>query len=253
MHQNKYIRMVPGADTAVLFIHGIVGSPEHFIRLIPLIQLVPERYSVYNVLLDGHGGTVRDFGKSSMAKWKCQVEEVFERLSRDHRDILVVGHSMGSLFALNLALEHPERVKQLFLLAVPLCPKLGIRAVSNSLRLLCGKLREDVPSQQAMSLACGVEPTWKIWHYFGWIPRFAELLALCSRTSREIDKVGVPCVAFQSGKDELVRKCSGRVLERNRGICVYMLSESTHFYYAPEDGCFICESFRDIMDKWISS
>ena len=82
MDQNDYIRIVPGADTGVLFIHGIAGTPEHFTKLIPLVQMVPESYSVYNLLLDGHGKTAKDFGKSSMKIWKRQVLDAFEMLRR---------------------------------------------------------------------------------------------------------------------------------------------------------------------------
>ena len=30
MNHAEYKRMVPGADTAVLFVHGILGTPNHF-------------------------------------------------------------------------------------------------------------------------------------------------------------------------------------------------------------------------------
>ena len=36
MIHQEYVRKVPGADTAVLFIHGIVGTPNHFTDLISL-------------------------------------------------------------------------------------------------------------------------------------------------------------------------------------------------------------------------
>lgn len=248
MVQSDYIRLVPGAETAVLFIHGIVGSPAHFIQLIPLVQLVPKSFSVYNMLLDGHGGTAKDFGKSSMKKWELQVGEVFDMLAGTHSQIVVVGHSMGTLFAVDLAQKHPEAVKQLFLLAVPLRPKLGIDAIGGSLRLVWGKLREEIPSEMALAVACGAEPTRKVWHYLGWIPRFAELLDLCGKTAKGIDKVKVSCVAFQSGRDELVRRSSEQILARNSGITVVILQDSTHFYYTAEDRKLVCSSFREIMD-----
>lgn len=58
MEHREYVRIVPGAKTAVLFMHGIVGTPNHFRDLLPLVDLVPDDWSVYNVLLPGHGGTV---------------------------------------------------------------------------------------------------------------------------------------------------------------------------------------------------
>lgn len=253
MYQSDYIRLVPGADTAVLFIHGIVGTPEHFIQLIPLTQLVPSCCSVYNMLLDGHGGTARDFSKTSMIKWKHQVWEVFDMLCRDHSHIVIVGHSMGSLFAVELAVEHPDRVEQLFLLAVPLRPKIGVRAIDSCFRLVMGTLREDVPAEKAMVVACGAEPTWKVWHYIAWIPRFAELLVLIRKTVRVMDELTVPCIAFQSAGDELVRRSAWDILGRNRGVVRCMLPRSSHFYYDPEDREWICESFRKILKKWDQS
>ena len=248
MDQNDYIRIVPGADTGVLFIHGIAGTPEHFTKLIPLVQMVPESYSVYNLLLDGHGKTAKDFGKSSMKIWKRQVLDAFEMLRREHSRIILVGHSMGTLLAVQLALEYPQSIESLFLLAVPMRVKSGLRAMSNSLRLIWGKLRDTVPSERAMAVACGAEPTWKLWHYVGWIPRLTELLVLIHKTGKVIDKLTVPSIAFQSEKDELVALASRGILARNKGIAQYMLPNSTHFYYAPEDSAAVCSAFQLAMD-----
>ena len=51
MHK-EYKRIVENSPKALLFIHGILGTPNHFA---PFIPLVPENLSVYNLLLDGHG------------------------------------------------------------------------------------------------------------------------------------------------------------------------------------------------------
>ena len=53
MNSQAYIREIPGAKTAVLMIHGIVGTPEHFAMLYPY---VPEDWSIYSIRLAGHGG-----------------------------------------------------------------------------------------------------------------------------------------------------------------------------------------------------
>ena len=42
MEHREYRRIVSGADTAVMFLHGIVGTPNHFRDLIPLVDLVPK-------------------------------------------------------------------------------------------------------------------------------------------------------------------------------------------------------------------
>ena len=98
MVHEEYVRMVPHADTAVLFIHGIVGTPNHFRDLIPLVELVPESWSVCNLLLDGHGKSVEDFANTSIENWHSQVWGTFEKLSRTHERVILVAHSMGTLF-----------------------------------------------------------------------------------------------------------------------------------------------------------
>ena len=81
MDHSQYIRVVEGSAMAVLIIHGIAGTPAHFRDLIPVI---PENWSVYNILLDGHGKNVKDFGKSSMAKCIDQVNRVLQTLLELH-------------------------------------------------------------------------------------------------------------------------------------------------------------------------
>ena len=59
-------RLLPGAACAVLFVHGILGSPAQFA---PFLPLVPQDWSFCNLLLQGHGGGARDFSAASMAVW----------------------------------------------------------------------------------------------------------------------------------------------------------------------------------------
>ena len=117
MPHQPHRRIVRGSDTAVVFIHGIVGTPDQFN---PLLPLVPKDWSVDNLLLPGHGGSVRDFSRSSMAAWRAHVAEHIDRLAEDHRRILLVGHSMGTLFCIDEAVKRPDTVAGLFLLASPL-------------------------------------------------------------------------------------------------------------------------------------
>ena len=106
MSHKPYIREIAGSDTAVLFIHGILGTPEHFRDFIPL---VPASWSIFNILLDGHGKTAKDFSHSSMEQWKSQVSRIMHHLSEQYDHVLIVAHSMGTLFALSEAVAHRER------------------------------------------------------------------------------------------------------------------------------------------------
>lgn len=244
MKHPEMKRNVPGAKTAVLFIHGIVGTPRHFRDVLPLESVVPEHWTLYNIRLPGHGGSVEEFGRSSMNRWKRYVRDVFDELAESHEKIVLVGHSMGTLSALQLAVEIPEKVAGLFLLACPMRPCLRFSGIGNMLRLTFGKVREEYPVEAATRDACGVEPTGRIWRYISWIPRFLELFAEVGRTKKLLPRLGRPCVVWQSRRDELVMAASRRVLEKAGTMWVGELPDSTHFYYAEEDRSLLLREFQ---------
>lgn len=247
MLHEEFVRIVPGSKIAVLFIHGIVGTPNHFRDLLPLVDLVPEDWSVYNVLLPGHGAAVRDFGKSSMKEWKGYAWKVFRQLCDTHERVILVGHSMGTLFSIQMALERPEKVCGLFLIAVPLRVGVKLFGVVNMLRMTFGLLNQNDPVQAATKTVCGTETTWKVWQYIPWIPRMAELIGQMHSTAKLVGDIGAPCVAYQSQRDELVSNRSRKILEKSGRVEVHNLLGSTHFYYSPEDISIVRKRFDEII------
>lgn len=249
MAHTETRRLVPGARNAVLFIHGIVGTPNHFRKLLPMEELVPADWSVWNLLLDGHGGSVRDFSNTSMKKWEDQVWDAFQKLAVTHERVLIAAHSMGTLFAIQLALEYPEKIPELFLVAVPMRPRVRFYGAVNCLRLVFGKIREGNPLETAARDACGVVTTRKLWQYLGWVPRYLELFSAISRTRRQLDCLRVPSIALQSKKDELVSNRARSRLEKCGVMKIVELPQSGHFYYAPEDWETVRDLFTECMKK----
>jgi len=245
MVHAEYRRIVANADTAVLFIHGIIGTPNHFRELIPLEQAVPEDWSVWNLLLPGHGGTAEDFGRSSMEEWRSCVRSAFEELAQMHRQVIIAAHSMGTLFAVQLTVDYPEKVPLLFLLGVPMRPFVRPRMMLDSLCMVYGTLPED----HVLWKAGSVKLTRKLWKYLSWIPRYLELFGEIRRTEMLLGQLKVPCIAWQSGKDELVANVSRRVLERSGAMEVRCLQDSTHFSYTPQDQKTVCRVFEARIKK----
>ena len=227
-------RIIPGAKNAILFLHGIAGSPNQFRLLMPLEKLVPSDWSVYNLRYPGHGGDVRDFGRSNIRQWRSYARAAFLELSENHEKVLIVGHSMGTLFAMQLAVEFPKKVSGLFLLNVPMRPLPRLFFVPNCLRLAFGCIRPDHPLEASFEKACGVTPTPLVWRYIRWIPRIFELFGEIIRTEKLLGKPTVPSEAWQSRKDDLVSNLSARVLRKSGVMGVYELPDSTHFYYDPK-------------------
>ncbi len=245
--QREYKRLVPEAKTAVLFMHGIVGTPEHFTKIVDLLSLVPEGISFHNLCYPGHGGSSLDFGRSSMEAWKVYTRMAFDALCDTHEQIILVGHSMGTLFAIELANSRPDKVAFLYLLQCPLRVGLRLYGVKNLLRIPFGKISPEDPYGSGMLAACGVAITGNIFLYASWIPRLLELFREMRRTQHVLEKISVPCYAFQSRKDEMVSNWSAVMLKNSNRVEVTELEHSSHFFYAPCDYEIIVNAFEELI------
>ncbi len=230
MHR-EYIREIENSKYAVLMVHGIDSTPRHFDRFIPT---VPGNWSIYAILLDGHGGEVKDFSHTSMKKWKAQVNSKVTELCSKYEKVVVVGHSMGTLLSINAVPEHPE-VKAMMLIDVPLRPWVKFKMWVRTLKASFGMLNMNNPHEAALDYSIGVNLTPKLWQYIGWVPRYIELLVLCRQTRKKINSISVPCYVFQSRHDELVSVKSSRYFGQNPLVKHEMMEGSGHFYYPPED------------------
>lgn len=243
MQHKEYVRKSENSNTAILFIHGIVGTPNHFNEF---VSLAPESVSVYNLLLDGHGKSVKDFSKTSMKKWETQVASVVEELSLTHEKIYIIAHSLGTLLAMEQAVKN-KKVCKLFLLAVPLSLSLKPKMLVNSLKVYFDRIRPEDYEALAAKKCYGIEKDKNPLHYIGWIPRFLELFAKIRQTRNNITLLNTPCIAYQSAKDEMVSRRSEKHLKRNSNILVKQLKNSGHYYYDKEDFAFLLSEFCNLL------
>lgn len=243
MEHTEYRRIVPGADTAVLFIHGIAGTPQHFD---PFLPLVPEGYSVVSLLLPGHGGTVRDFSRASMAGWETHVQRTVQELAAGHERIFLAAHSMGTLFAIEQAIREPK-VKGLFLLAVPLRLSLKLQLAENSSKVFFDRIAPADAVAQAARDCYGIERDGNVLHYLGWIPRYLELFRKIREVRELLPRLNTPGLVLQSAQDEMVSPKALRELEAAKSLAVSVLPDSTHYYYAPKDRMRLEERFRQFL------
>lgn len=245
MEHREYLRIVAGSDTAVLMIHGIVGTPAHFKCLMPVI---PKTCSVHNILLDGHGGGVDDFSRTSMKKWKAQVKDALGALLENHEQVIIAAHSMGTLFAIQAAVDHPDRVKALFLLSVPTRPKIGLQTALAALRVVWGNVKPDDVRANVMLNDTAIEYDRRLWKYLGWIPRYLELFAECRRIRRVLAQLKTPSLAFHARKDELVSQRAAGDLAGHPYIENVFLGDSGHFAYGPGDRKTLKKRFEELFE-----
>lgn len=106
------VRERPGPGATVLLLHGYGDSGWSFE---PLVPLLPPDWRLLAPDQRGHGDSERPaagYTMHDLAEDAAALLEVFGVAE----PVTVVGHSMGSLVAQQLALAHPERVARLVLI-----------------------------------------------------------------------------------------------------------------------------------------
>lgn len=243
MDHKEYKRIISGSKRAFLFVHGIIGTPDHFDFL---MSYLPENVSVWNLLLDGHGKGVAEFSRASMEKWRGQVKGAVDDLAKGHDEIYVVAHSMGTLLTMEQAICN-EKIVKMFYLQSPLRLSIRPRMLKTAMDVYFNKVKEKDVDIVAAKRCCGIVHSRNIFLYIGWIPRYFELFAKMSETRKNLKRLKTPCVACQSRRDEMVSNRSAKLLKNNPCITVYELHGSGHFYYADDDLVLILREFKKFI------
>ena len=230
---------------AILLIHGILGTTSHFE---PFLPLIPPDWSICNLSLKGHGGSVKDFSQASMHEWKQQVslctgKTIRNQQQGNHR-CTFYGHNC---LAIQEAVERP--VAELFLLNVPLKVRATFRLFRTSWRIFTGNIKPNDKQALAAQKAYSIERDLHIFRYLGWIPRYLELFREIRRTRKIIGKLSTPSHLYLSTNDEMVSPHCGKLCKDNAYIQIKTLKSSGHFYYSPEDQCLMNQDFNNMIQR----
>ena len=240
MH-SEYRRIVPGAQKAVLFVHGINATPRFFDEY---VAALPADVSVHNLLLPGHGGSVRDFGRHSAAEWESHVRAALDDLRKSHEQVYIVAHSLGTLLAIREAVRDERRIAGMLLLCVPL--RIWSRPTA-----WWGKLAKGLggkAAQEELRNCYGTEVDWRIWRYIEWIPRYLELFRLSKEARQVVRRINVPVRVFMAGKDEQVSRRSETCMAGHPSITISRMEKSSHHIFTPEDKAAIRTALLDMCD-----
>ena len=96
----------------VILLHGYTDS---WLSFSPVLPLLDQKYRVYVLDQRGHGESDRPVGGYAMQQFAGDVIAFMDAMKI--KDATIVGHSMGSFVAQHVAVEAPERVKRLVLVA----------------------------------------------------------------------------------------------------------------------------------------
>lgn len=95
----------------LVLLHGYSDSWRSYL---PLMDALPERFRIVAMSMRGHGDSTKPSDGYDTATLAEDVVAALDALGIARA--VVVGHSMGSLVAQRIAIEHPERVSRLVLI-----------------------------------------------------------------------------------------------------------------------------------------
>jgi carboxylesterase len=205
----------------VLLIHGFTGSPSELRELGEILH--GRGYSVYGILLKGHGTDPKDMESATAEDWIRQVREGIQHLRSYCREVFVLGISMGGLLAICGAAM--EKVDRLVLIATPVFIfdwRLHFLWLAGHISPYYPKNPRHVDAPKRYDVAYRVIP-------LAGAEQFRRLLYYVR--FRCLSKVTAPCLIIQSRTDRTVRPESAEYLYQHITSPlkkIYMLKEGKH-------------------------
>lgn len=245
LNSKIYYKQHPMSKKIVIFIHGIIEGPKQFRSL---AQIAYEAgYSTYILLLPGHGGSGSAFANIDFRAWTYYVSREIRRMKSLYEEIIIVGHSMGALFALCEAAVDYEKIKALFLMDTPLSIHLSPRVIKSSYTLISGKIKPWESYTLSEYKAISVSKPHGL-DYIKWVYRYIELLSIIRYTKKQVSKVNVPLFLVFAYKDEFVNLKSKNYFKDKKVSYLY-LRDSGHFCYNHKDLMKLEENYRIFLQE----
>lgn len=200
----------------VLLLHGFTGNPHSLGSLeLALRELgLPQA----NPVLRGHGGASAEALRGlTWHHWLADAEAALRALRLRAQRVIVLGHSMGGLAALNLAADHPAAIDSLILSATPIqlqspfAPGGRLQWLEPALqRLLRGW---PIPKHYADPSLVATDTSYR------WAPTDAlgSFLAFTVQTRGRLREVTAPALILQSRSDRVVAPGSVELLRQELG------------------------------------
>jgi carboxylesterase len=232
LHQ-PFLYEAAKSKTAVLMVHGILGSPTQFEAIAKALH--DQGYAVMAVLLPGHGGSALDFAKAKPAEWQQEVHRAFLYLKQRYDRVWLIGHSMGGLLSIIEAVGY--NADGLVIISTPMRLKPGFKAMRIALRILLGDPKKDDEVMLSYRNANSIQKG-PAWVYPLWIPRLASVLGLMRKTHRLLGRVKVPVLCIQSRRDETVSWKSQRIFVKHlqaTAVETMLIEQSGHSYFHPDE------------------
>ncbi len=229
--------------TAIVFIHGYMGSSAQFENIIECLD--QSSFTIYRLTLPGHETTLAHFVETKPDEWQVFVNRYVAKLRNLHKKILLVGHSLGGVLAIQAAIHQSENIVGVVAIALPLYVKVTYRTLEIRLRAIGRPSPNEPPEVRVSRKLSGVSDV-QILNSIRLLPNTIELLRIFRETRKVLSQLSVKLLIVQSANDELVSARSARfVLQALPDTQSLVLQSATHFMYPSEEALLIARTIRD--------
>lgn len=234
-----------GNADAVVFLHGILGSPLRFRRLAEALHA--RGFDCYSPLLPGHGGTAREFRKAPRGSFEACAKACVRGAWQTHKRTFVVGYSLGGVIALDCALD--GLACGVALLNTPVRVRVNFRQVLGSMRAMAAP---ENPGDEARARyrernsILGAN----FLQYPLWLGQYLHMYRYLRRVRRRLGEVRARVLAAQSALDEAIDR--GSMARLRAGLAraevrVLRLGDSGHGCFSEEDEALLLDAMLEFM------
>lgn len=211
----------PGSKTGCLLLHGFTGTPGE-LRLIGE-ALHAEGYTVQGILLAGHGTKPEDLLAVTYQDWIESAQQGLNNLKKHCQKVVVIGHSLGGLLALQMAARNKINGLVTIAAAAQMSDrKTHLARFLKYFRKFVAVPEKDWPPEQKKYLFR--------YTYFP-VAAVAQLQRLATHTLGILPQITTDALIIQTRDDETVRPASANLILKDissqRKEC-FWLAKGTH-------------------------
>ncbi|NLV85645.1 MAG: alpha/beta hydrolase, partial [Clostridiales bacterium] len=219
--------------TAIILIHGYMGSPRQFDGIRK--ELGDFEGDIYCLTLPGHEKDASEFIKTDRFQWQQYTEDFIDGLRGEYERLILVGHSMGGLIAVQAAINKAEKIVGVIAIGFPIKVTVRRAWIKNGL-LASRPCRENeselVKAARSMSGVKMSRPT----DYVRTLPCSSQFLRLARLSRKELSRLSVPLTVINFENDEIVSKGTKLFVEKSLPSAkILMLHGSYHFLFTADE------------------
>lgn len=241
------LRKCKEADTAILMTHGIFGSPNQFTDMGE--YFFEKGYTTQTLLLPGHGGTTKDFAETRAYMWRAYLKVAAQKLKETHKNIVLMGHSMGGLLSIEAAKD--IGCCALILIGTPTSINTSLTSARTAHKSVIGDNVDG--NEEDMVKLYSVDPP-KAWEALSWSHPLMDLVEMCREITTFLPDINIPVLISQCNKDTTIGLESLNKLATglNKNVVeAVILENSNHSHFIPEERAILISRIESFLQRFV--